>query len=68
VPQPLRVAVKEKKQAVKQQTFLVVLCLSSGNLRHFTRRGPTSFERGFVEEFEESFIVYRLSSIVKIKF
>jgi hypothetical protein len=34
--------------------LLVVLDLSFGNLLHLSRRGPTSFELRFLEEFEES--------------
>jgi hypothetical protein len=33
-----------------------VLDLSLGNLFHLSRRGPTSFERRFLKEFEESLI------------
>jgi hypothetical protein len=39
---------------VKQQKNLVTLGLSFGNLSHLSRRGPTSFVRRFLEEFEES--------------
>ena len=39
---------------MKQQKILVVLVLSFGNLPHLSRCGPTSFERRFHKEFEES--------------
>jgi hypothetical protein len=39
---------------VKQQNFLVVFGMSSGDLLHLSRRCLTSFERRFSEEFEES--------------
>jgi hypothetical protein len=43
---------------VKQQPLLVVLVSTFGNLLHLSRRGLTSFERRFLEEFEESFHVF----------
>jgi hypothetical protein len=37
-----------------QQKLLVVLGLTFGNLLHLSCRGPTSFERRFLKEFQES--------------
>jgi hypothetical protein len=39
---------------VKQKILLVSFGQSFGNLIHLSRRGQTSFERRFLEEFEES--------------
>jgi hypothetical protein len=44
-------------QTEKQQKLLVVLDLSFGNLSRLQNRNPTSFQRRFLEEFEESFHV-----------
>jgi hypothetical protein len=41
---------------LKQKTRLVVLGMSFGNRPHLSRRGPTSFERRFLKELEESLI------------
>ena len=41
---------------MRQQKLLVMLGLSFGNLPHLSCRGPTSFERRFLKEFEESLI------------
>jgi hypothetical protein len=45
-------------QTVKQYKYLVLLGQSYGNLPHLSRRGPTSFEHRFLEEFEKSFSVF----------
>jgi hypothetical protein len=45
--------VKKNEYALKQQIFLVVFALSSGDLLHLSRRCLTSFERRFLEELEE---------------
>jgi hypothetical protein len=42
---------------VKYKKLLGALDLSFGKLPHLSRRDPTSFERRFLKEFEESFHV-----------
>jgi hypothetical protein len=49
----LVVGANKKEQAVKQKKLLVVLFPLAGKFLHLSRRGPTSFERRFLKEFEE---------------
>jgi hypothetical protein len=49
---------------MKHQILLVGLGLSFGNLLHLSRRGPTSFERRFLKDFEESLHVLGKTSFV----
>jgi hypothetical protein len=53
----LQIEANKKAQTEKQQTLPVTLGHSFGNLLHLERRGTTSFECRFLEEFEESLIV-----------
>jgi hypothetical protein len=46
--------VNKKEQAVEQQRLLVALALLLGNRLHLLGRGPTSFERRLLKQFEES--------------
>jgi hypothetical protein len=46
----------------------VVLGLSFGNLSRLQRRDPTSFQRRFLEEFEESFHVLVKAAEIVIRF
>jgi hypothetical protein len=52
---------------VKQQKLLVVLGLPFVNLPHLSRRGPTSFKRRFLEDFEESLPVLVKTMIFYLK-
>jgi hypothetical protein len=45
-----------------------VLGLSFGNLPPLSRRGPTSFERRFLEEFEELFLVLAKTAFCSFEF
>jgi hypothetical protein len=53
---------------VKQQKLLLVLVLSFGNFPHLLRRGLTSFERRFLEKFEESFHVLAKTAFGSFEF
>jgi hypothetical protein len=57
----LRVGARKNMQTVSQQKLLGALELTFGNLLHLSRRGLTSLEGRFLEEFEES-----LQVLVKI--
>jgi hypothetical protein len=52
---------------MKQQKLLVVLGLSFGIFLYLLRRGPTSFERRLLKEFEESLIVLVKRSFCSFK-
>jgi hypothetical protein len=48
---------RTRRCKLKQQQLLVIIGLSFGNLPYLQRRGPSSFERRLLKEFEEYFHV-----------
>ena len=53
---------------MKQQKFLAGLGLSFGKFLYLLRRGLTSFERRFPEEFEESFHIFAKNALDFLEF